>query len=527
MASPILNLYITPRSLIIGFLAGLIVSTITIWIGLRNLRRVSVRQLLAGEVAPAGAVEKPSKNRASRTGQASRITTALVAGSIGLAFYAMRLGGEAQAGAFLGAGGLMLVALLRLIARQLKAGGQTRQAFRGGALVALAMRNAGRSVGRSTTTIALMGSASFLVVAVSAFRLSPSAEGVGGFDLLAESAQPIIADLNSAAGRRELLAGDAAKLDGTTVLSLRLRPGDDASCRNLYEPSQPRMLGVTPAFIQHFDDPRATHFEFAASAAAGADQKANPWRLLTKGTPADEPIHVVLDKNTAMYSLRLYQGVGEEFKRQYNGRDVHFRVVGLLSNSVLQGSLLVSEADFTRLFPQISGYRSFLIDAPPQQMDAVAALLEDKLGDEGFDTTSARARLADLLAVQNAYISTFQSLGGLGLLLGTFGLAAVQLRSIYERRKELALLRAAGFRRTRLAEMVLLENLLLLVGGLGAGTVAAVVAIVPHMLSGGAHVPLGDLLLMLGIVLAVGILTGLIAVRATLHAPLVAALRGE
>jgi ABC-type antimicrobial peptide transport system permease subunit len=131
------------------------------------------------------------------------------------------------------------------------------------------------------------------------------------------------------------------------------------------------------------------------------------------------------------------------------------------------------------------------------------------------------------LAVQNTYISTFQSLGAIGLLLGTVGLAAVQLRSVFERRKELALLRAAGFRRWRLGEMVLLENLLLLVGGLATGTIAALITVLPHMLASGARVPLADLAVMLGVVLVVGVLVGLIAVRATLRAPLVAALRGE
>ena len=129
--------------------------------------------------------------------------------------------------------------------------------------------------------------------------------------------------------------------------------------------------------------------------------------------------------------------------------------------------------------------------------------------------------------MQNTYISTFQSLGAIGLVLGTFGLAAVQLRSVFERRKELALLRATGFRRWRLGEMVLLENLLLLLGGLAIGTLAALVAVLPHMLPSGARVPLVDLAVMLGIVLVVGVVTGLIAVRATLRAPLVGALRGE
>jgi ABC-type antimicrobial peptide transport system permease subunit len=136
-------------------------------------------------------------------------------------------------------------------------------------------------------------------------------------------------------------------------------------------------------------------------------------------------------------------------------------------------------------------------------------------------------RLADLLAVQNTYISTFQSLGALGLVLGTFGVAAVQLRSVFERRKELALFRAAGFRRRRLGELVLLENLVLLMGGLGLGTLTALIAVMPLMLLGPARLPVVDLAGLLGIVLIVGIGTGFIAVRATLRASLVRALRGE
>jgi ABC-type antimicrobial peptide transport system permease subunit len=209
------------------------------------------------------------------------------------------------------------------------------------------------------------------------------------------------------------------------------------------------------------------------------------------------------------------------------GTTVNFRVAGLLSNSVLQGNLLIGEADFKRLFPQISGYRFFLVRSPPGKASEVASVLEDRLGDEGFDAVDARSRLADLLGVQNTYISTFQSLGALGLVLGTFGVAAVQLRSVFERRKELAVMRAAGFRRRRLGQMVLLENVVLLVGGLALGTLAALVAVLPQMLLGAAHVPLADLTIMLGIVLVAGVATGFIAVRATLRAALVGALRGE
>ena len=101
------------------------------------------------------------------------------------------------------------------------------------------------------------------------------------------------------------------------------------------------------------------------------------------------------------------------------------------------------------------------------------ATLESTLAEEGFDVVDAREQLAQFLAVQNTYLSTFQSLGALGLLLGTIGLAVVQLRSVLERRGELALMRAEGFRAGRLMRMVIWENAVLLVGGLAVGGVAA------------------------------------------------------
>ena len=121
-------------------------------------------------------------------------------------------------------------------------------------------------------------------------------------------------------------------------------------------------------------------------------------------------------------------------------------------------------------------------------------------------------------------------LGALGLLLGTFGLAAVQMRNVLERRGELALLRATGFREWRLAQMVLLENVLLLVGGLATGTVAALLAVLPHKFTGEASIPaelLRDLGLMLLAVLAVGVLSSLLSIRASFKVPVLSALRGE
>jgi len=245
---------------------------------------------------------------------------------------------------------------------------------------------------------------------------------------------------------------------------------------------------------------------------------------------------VVIDKNTATYALYPPVGVGDTYDiTDGRGQELRLKVVGLLSGSIFQGDLLIGEEEFLKYFPDVSGYRLLLVETPPQstpketfqEIVEVRDSLEFSLRDYGATAETTSQRLSQLLAVQNTYLSTFQSLGGLGLLLGTFGLATVQLRNVLERRGELALLRAAGFRRAVLARMVMLENGLLLLAGLGSGIVAALVAVLPQLLDRTASIPWGPLAVTLGSVAAVGLIASLMAVRAVLRAPLLPALRRE
>jgi ABC-type antimicrobial peptide transport system permease subunit len=100
------------------------------------------------------------------------------------------------------------------------------------------------------------------------------------------------------------------------------------------------------------------------------------------------------------------------------------------------------------------------------------------------------------------------------------------LRSVWERRSELALLRALGYRRRALGTMIWAENALLLLLGLVAGVSAAALSVLPHLALGGS-VPWGRLALLLGTVTVAGLLAGAGAVRTAVRAPLLAALRKE
>ncbi len=529
VVTPFLRLHVEPVSLVSGYACGLLVSFGAILWTLWRSRHTSVARLLGGLFGDDTAIA-PEKTTWTRWLSPAMLAVALMA-----ALATSGLREEVRAGAFFGAGGLVLLACLLFVRRRLRSQA-TGPAVAVGRrnLLRLTIRTAARNPGRSTLSIGLIASTSFLIVAISAFHLDPTGQeprvdsGNGGFAIVAQSGQPILYDPNSEDGRFNLgfSGGDSRLVAATRTFGLRVKAGDDASCLNLYQPRQPRILGLPGEFL------RRGGFAWAASAAVSAEEKANPWLLLEKPVPAGNDstprVPVVIDVNTAMYALHLTGGVGQTYDIvDDQGRTIRLQVVGLLSNSIFQGDLLVAEDRLLQHFPQISGRRFFLIECPPDAADAVAAAWNRALGDFGLSTERTGDRLAGFLAVQNTYLSTFQSLGGLGLLLGTVGLAAAQLRNVLERRRELALLRAVGFRRATLGWLVLLENALLLLAGLGCGIAAAAIAVLPHLLAGSAAVPLESLSVMLLAILLVGLLASLLAVRATLRAPLVAALRGQ
>ncbi|HEY1379520.1 MAG TPA: FtsX-like permease family protein, partial [Gemmataceae bacterium] len=451
---------------------------------------------------------------------------------------------EARAGTFFGGGMLLLIAALAAAWGWLRR--PVRDHVRPGdpaALTRLGVRNAARNPTRSLLTAALLASAAFLLVAVESFRRSPEADfgdqhgGSGGFALVAETDLPLYRDPNSPEGRQDILDAlekvyqrePATKqkkltdaqllLELTRIIPLRLKAGDDTSCLNLYQPGRPRILGVPQSLIDRGG------FRFAGTEARTNEERANPWLLLAAPT-ADGAIPVFGEQHSVQWMLKSDLGGVIEVPDE-QGRPVKLRVVGLLQDSVFQSELLMSGSNFLKLYPRQEGFSVFLLDPPAGRRDDVTSLVQTALDSRGVRITPARERLAAYLAVENTYLSTFQVLGGFGLLLGAVGLAVVLLRNVWERRGELALLRALGYRHRALGWLVFAENAALLVLGLAAGVGSAAAAVAPHVLTGEGAVPWGRLAFLLGLVLAVGFAAGGSAVRSTVKAPLVPALRKE
>ena len=507
IGTPFMELHVNPMSLLSGVLIALAVVMISIRLTVQQLGQTSTTALLAGETDFTELTLKQQTKQtefSSRLAIVKKVGTTLVA--VLIAFFLF------FDGWFIDTFGtwivdpiidfLLLTSTIigvgwNAFSRWLKSQRVPRRLNR----IRFALKNAARQPGRSKTCVTTVSLACCIIVAVGANRHDAPPETEYAF--VAESALPLHHSLNTPDGRFELGFSEKASelLSASEIFPFRVLPGEDVSCLNLYQPQKPQILGASDAMLDEYpwSQIRVVQPEGGKAAAIG-DEKSLRWIL--HHNPDDDFL------------------IQDEF-----GKPLSLKLV-TLENSLFQSQLIISESNFTKYFPSQSGYQFFLIKTPPALREETAQVLEKTLGDYGFDLTSASARLASYRAVENTYISTFQSLGGLGVLLGTLGLALILFRNIIERRGELATLRAFGFRRQLLSRMLFLESCFLLAVGMLIGIVAGLVAI----LGSQGHLPSFpwvSLTITLLFIFGFGIIANAIAVAVALRSPLLSTLKSE
>lgn len=521
-----LEVYLAPLSLVMGVVITVAITSFALWSSLRSLKKISARGLLLGNQLEDETASLPQKSkRGLRTiYSCSFLIVILITGSLLKLIPATEAfsGISWQIVAFFLTGTSLLILSLTLFSRWLNNGFD----FDGGIFnqkMMLAFKNASRNSSRSVYTVALVASATFVIVAVAAGHRNPATEtpdlnsGNGGFILVAESSVPILQNLNEKTGREKLdlekLIKIAQQDEKLEIVSFGMKPGENASCLNIYQTRLPTILGVPESFIKRGG------FKFADTPSD------EPWQLLLKEND-DGTIPVLGDMNTLMYSL--HKGVGTTIPVSIeDSKKGNLKVEGMLDGSIFQGVLLMSQKNLHKLFPEQAGYQYFLIQSGLKNRDEISSILESGLTEYGFDAEPVSQRLAAFLSVQNTYLSTFQTIGGFGLFLGTFGLAIVMMRNVLERKKELALMRSVGFRSSQLAKMILQENALLLSWGLASGTIAALLAMLPHLMSTGADLPWQSLFGTLVFIFVFGMCSALISVYQTVNSPVIPSLRDE
>lgn len=495
-------------TMIVGGLGSLLLILMVVWRCVRETTRAEAIQLMKGSDQSASPARSDRVRRVS-------VWAAVVASLCLIASVFLEPG--QRVGLFFATGGCMLVSLLGGIRGF--ADRKVRRSPEGGWAIAQIVRFPGRAM----ASISLIALATFVLVAVGLNRHGDEAvghrgSGTGGFRWFGETTSSLDNVFTDPASLVDVgfSSEEARRVSDWDTHVFRLRDGEDISCLNLHRPGQPRILGVTTHTIGRGG------FVFH-SVAEGVDP-GNPWKGLQSDL-GEDVIPAIGDFNSVQWIL--HSGLGKDVVVQDEfGKPVRLRFVALLKGSVLQSEVLISEQHFERHFPSISGYRFFAFDPGPDEAP-VESVLETRLSAFGMDVESGSLRLARYRAVENTYMATFQLIGGLGAILGTFGVGVLMMRNAAERRGELAALRAIGFSRRRLRSLLFGETAVLILAGVGIGALSGAVAVATNVITRAGSIPWADVLLSVAGVGVAGCLSGLLTAIVAMRAPIVETLKTE
>lgn len=470
----------SPQTIAVGVLANILLALTTIWYTLRKQSKLQASfRLQQGSEETGG-----GRNR--------KRSVSLVIGFGGVVLGGITLGLSLlemlpiQVGYFL-AGFCWLVGGIGICASRIgldsPSKGPAIDARRVGRL------NNGRRPMRSLTVVGTLACGVFLVVSVAAFRKEKDTSGndpkngYGGFAFWAETSIPL-SDPADYSGPDNLfdVASDQA------IAPIRIGEGDDASCFNLNQTANPRLLGLSSAYFQE-------RGAFTFHSIRDGLEANQGWNLLRADLDT-EAIPAFIDSATLQWALKRKLGDRLTYT-DGAGRPFEVELVGAISDTVFQGSILIDESALLEKYPQHEGYQLFLLDDWKGDLDQRRARLESWLSPWGGQVEIAYDRLQGFHEVENTYIAIFHVLGGLGVILGSAGLGVVVARNLSERRHEFALLDALGIPNAVRKKIVFSELRTLVGWGIGVGLCAAIVSIIPSMSHLGVAAPVFNLSLLI------------------------------
>jgi ABC-type antimicrobial peptide transport system permease subunit len=509
-----LQMHVLPGTLFLGFAVGVLTALITLlFVLVRNLRK-PLSVLVKGVEIKSPDEKKAHKN----VSLAVSITCFAIA--IALTVYSFL---SPNSELSLAAGGMLLIGGISLLYMVLvNSGIKTSDSFPG--FFRLILRNVSLKKKRTVTAVALLALGTFSVIITGANRKTfygsetSNQSGTGGFLFWAEATVPVLNDLNSPEGKEKYGLTGEKEFDGVTFAQMLSLDGDDASCLNLNQVSQPKILGINPWL---FDQQQS--FSFAQLDVSIVGQ--HPWLALNEPL-APGIIPAFADQTVITWGLRKKIGDTLLYTDE-SGKQLKVKIMGGLANSIFQGNILISAELFRQYFPSVGGSKVMLVKGDFAKRTGISERLEYLFQDYGMVATPASERLAEFNSVTNTYLSVFMMLGGLGIIIGTIGLGIVLLRNLEERKSETALYQGIGFTRSYIRKLIFTENLFILLSGIGIGLLAAFTGILPSFFSPAFQLPVSFILVIIILILLNGFVWIYFPVRAALNKNLNEALRKE
>ena len=160
-----------------------------------------------------------------------------------------------------------------------------------------------------------------------------------------------------------------------------------------------------------------------------------------------------------------------------SGRRRTLRVGAVAESGFVFAPALMSTAGLQEL----AGARAapsllYVATAPGVDPQAVAETVNARFVPNGADAVSFRKEVGDGLSQQQQFFQLMQGYLALGLVVGIAGLGVVMVRAVWERRRQVGVLRALGFQAVAVRRAFMAESMFVALEGILIGVILAVVS---------------------------------------------------
>ncbi len=234
-----------------------------------------------------------------------------------------------------------------------------------------------------------------------------------------------------------------------------------------------RVVGVTDEFKIHntygFND---VDWDLLESRGITGREDEDVWSILK------EPDLIIVDSSIGENQFGppgLGREAGDVLKIELeNGTSVEKRIAAITDQFVLTG--IFTNTDLAADIYNTTQKNLHMIQvAEGSDIGDVSDGLRKSLITYGFITIEIKEVVREILSIQNSFFDLFNSYLSLGLIIGIVGLSIVTLRSVYERRHEIGMMRAIGFKRRAVLVSFLGEATFIASSGIFVGSAMGIV----------------------------------------------------
>jgi putative ABC transport system permease protein len=402
--------------------------------------------------------------------------------------------------------------------------------------------------GRTGMTIAMFSLVIFSLVMMSTITATAnqlvfgSDAAAGGWDIQATQATTnAVDDIEMALEQQGVATEDiavSAKLVSITPDRTQIRMSGDQEWKTY------QINGANESFIEESNLPLQT-------LAIGYDNEQAVWEALQ-----NDPSVVIVDNDALTQGGNLaappnqfaLEGVDPddetmepteiEIADPLSGTVRTFTVIGVIDVKVVAfPGVLMSQQTYDEIFrdPANTSYITHVVRVSPNvDAEQMAREVESSLVAFGVQATTYDEIIDMMTSQSQGFLTLIEAFMMLGLVVGVAALGVLAFRSVVERRQQIGMLRAIGYKRSMVAASFLIESSMITILGILSGTVLALLLswnLINSDYAFGENVdmvvPFGEIGIFLLIALAASLLMAWVPSRRAARVPVAAALRYE